>query len=139
MKSTIYKEEEIYRKEDYQALQERIKEIEEVINTSPDDKQLISFLKRLKGKKKSYSLYDEKIEIETDILDFYLPYILNCEYHNDLKDEYYLKYLKEFDVKDSIEFINVVRDKFVDFIKRCRRYYDKRRLSERSLSTVKRP
>ena len=123
MKSTIYKTEEIYREEDYQALQERIKEIEEGIN--PYDKQLISFLKRLKGKKKSYSLYDEQIEIETDILEFYLPYMLNCEYQNDLKDEYYLQYLKEFDVKDSIEFINVIRDKFVDFIKRCRRYYKK--------------
>ena len=123
MKSTIYKTEEIYREEDYQALQERIKEIEEGIN--PDDKQLISFLKRLKGKKKSYSLYDEQIEIETDILEFYLPYMLNCEYQNDLKDEYYLKYLKEFGVKDSIEFINFVRDKFVNFIKRCREYHKK--------------
>ena len=123
MESTIYKTEEIYRKEDYQALQERIKEIEEIVR--PDDEQLISFVKRLKGKKKSYSLYDEQIEIETDILEFYLPYMLNCEYQNDLKDEYYLKYLEEFDVKDSIEFINVIRDKFVDFIKRCRSFYKK--------------
>lgn len=68
-------------------------------------------------------LVDEQIDIEVNFLEFYLPYILNCEYENDLKDEYYLKYLKEFGVKDSIEFINFVRDKFVNFIKRCRRYY----------------
>lgn len=125
MKSTIYKTEEIYREEDYQALQERIKEIEEVINTSPDDKQLISFLKRLKSKKQPYSLGDEKLEIEQDFLELYLPTILYCEYANDFKDEYYWKYLKEFDVKDSIEFINIVRDKLVNLIKRCRRYYGK--------------
>ena len=71
-------------------------------------------------------LVDEQIDIEVNFLEFYLPYILNCEYENDLKDEYYLKYLKEFDVKDSIEFINFVRDKFVNFIKRCREYYKKR-------------
>lgn len=70
-------------------------------------------------------LVDEQIEIEQDFLEFYLPYILNCEYENDLKDEYYLKYLKKFGAKDSIEFINIVRDKFVNFIKRCRRYYGK--------------
>lgn len=128
MLSTIYKTEEIYREEDYQALQERIKEIEKIVR--PDDEDLILFLKRLKRKKQPYTLYDEQIEIETDILEFYLPYILSCEYRNDLKDEYYWKYLKEFGAKDSIEFINVVRDKIVDFIKRCRRYYDKRRLSK---------
>ena len=123
MKSTIYKEAEIYRKEEYEALQERIKEIEEIVR--PDDEQLILFLKRLKNKKQPYSLSDEKIEIEQDFLELYLPTILYCEYENDLKDEYYLKYLKQFGVKDSIEFINFVRDKFVNFIKKCRRYYGK--------------
>lgn len=123
MKSTIYKEAEIYRKEEYEALQERIKEIEEIVR--PDDEQLILFLKRLKNKKQPYSLSDEKIEIEQDFLELYLPTILYCEYANDFKDEYYWKYLKEFGAKDSIEFINVVRDKIVDFIKRCRKYYKK--------------
>ncbi len=69
-------------------------------------------------------LVDEQIDIEINFLEFYLPYILNSEYDNDF-DEYYWKYLKEFGVKDSIEFINFVRDKFVNFIKRCRKYYGK--------------
>jgi len=123
MKSTIYKEEEIYRKEDYQVLQERIKEIEEIVR--PDDEQLILFLKRLKNKKQPYSLSDEKIEIEQDFLELYLPTILYCEYANDFKDEYYWKYLKKFGAKDSIGFINIVKDKLVNFIKRCRKYYKK--------------
>lgn len=114
MKSTTYK-----------VLQERIKEIEGIIATRPDDEQLISFVKSLKEKKQPYSLSDEKLEIEQDFLEEYLPTILYCEYANDFKDEYYWKYLKKFGVKDSIEFINFVRDKFVNFIKRCRRYYKK--------------
>lgn len=70
-------------------------------------------------------LVDEKIEIEQDFLEEYLPTILYSEYANDFKYEYYWKYLKEFGVKDSIEFINVVRDKLVNFIKRSRKYYGK--------------
>ena len=136
MKSTIYKEEEIYREEDYQALQERIREIEEIIK--PDDEQLISFVKRLKGEKQPYSLYDEQMDIEGNILEFYLPYILDSEYQNDF-DEYYLSYLKQFGAKDSIEFINVVKDRLVNFIKRCKKYYEQRRLSKRSSRTSKRP
>lgn len=69
-------------------------------------------------------LVDEKIKIEQDFLEEYLPTILYCEYANDFYEDYW-EYLKEFGAKDSIEFINVVRDKLVNFIERCKKYYKK--------------